>query len=92
MVSFTELIQQRWATSNSLLCVGLDPDPERLPEPFSGDAGRLFAFNREIIDATAAFACAFKPQIAYYAAHRAEEQLEQTIRYIVENYPEIPVR
>ena len=51
----------------------------------------LFAFNREIINATAPWACAFKPQIAHYAAVAAEPQLEQTIHYIKQHHPDIPV-
>jgi len=87
---FLEKLRQAWRTQNSLLCVGLDPDPSKLPQGLS-DGHKLFEFNRRIIEATAPWSCAFKPQIAYYAAAGAENQLEMTIRYIVDNYPNIPV-
>ena len=89
-MSFMEKLRQAWRRQNSLLCVGLDPDPAKLPEILSGDQ-TLFEFNRQIIDATAPWSCAFKPQIAYYAAAGAEKQLEMTIRYIADNYSNIPV-
>ena len=73
-----------------MLCIGLDPDPRKFPNVISG-AGAIFAFCRSIVDATADLACAFKPQIAYFAAIRAEEQLEQIIHYIHDQYPHIPV-
>lgn len=75
-----------------MLCVGLDPDPSRLPSPFDGapdvpDATERFC--REIVDATADVVCAFKPQIAYFASHGAEAQLERLCRYIRETYPDV---
>ncbi len=87
---FQEKLRHAWRKQNSLLCVGLDPDPAKLPGVLTG-GHTLFEFNRRIIDATAKWSCAFKPQIAYYAAVGAENQLEMTIRYIVDNYPDIPV-
>jgi orotidine-5'-phosphate decarboxylase len=74
-----------------MLCVGLDPDVTKLPLALSGNGGAIYAFCREIVDATADLVCAFKPQIAYFASERAEDQLEQLIDYIHQNYPEIPV-
>ena len=87
---FLQKIRQAWSAQNSLLCVGLDTDPVRIPASISGN-DRIFRFNRHIIDATADWACAFKPQIAYYAAVAAEDQLEKTINYIRDKYPLIPV-
>ncbi len=87
---FKEQLNLAWRSRNSLLCVGLDPDLEKLPDSIKGTEP-LFTFNREIIDATAPWVCAFKPQIAYYSAVGAEIELVKTINYIKENYPDIPV-
>ena len=87
---FKEKLKAAWCNQNSLLCVGLDPDPDRLPGSITGPR-RLFEFNRRIIDATAESVCAFKPQIAYYSAVGAEDQLVLTIDYIQQHYPGIPV-
>ena len=76
---------------DSLLCVGLDPDPAKFPAPWTGDASRIFDFCSAIVDATKDLVLAFKPQIAYFAAHRAEDQLEQLMAYIRRVAPEVPV-
>jgi len=76
---------------DSLLCVGLDPEPERFPAPWQGDPARIFDFCSAIVDATKDLVCAFKPQIAYFAAHRAEEQLERLMGYIHRVAPDVPV-
>jgi orotidine-5'-phosphate decarboxylase len=76
---------------DTMLCVGLDPDVTKLPLALPGNGGAIYSFCREIVDATADLVCAFKPQIAYFASERAEDQLEQLIDYIHQNYPEIPV-
>ncbi|MGB0268290.1 MAG: orotidine-5'-phosphate decarboxylase, partial [Pseudomonadales bacterium] len=73
--------------SDSLLCVGLDPDPKRFPPGFSRDGDGIKAFNRRIIDATAEHVCAFKPQIAYFAALGAEAALEDCIATIRDRAP-----
>ena len=74
-----------------MLCVGLDPDAERLPVPLRGTADGLLRFCTGIVDATAAHACAFKPQIAYFAALGAEAALEALIAHIHRHHPGIPV-
>ena len=74
-----------------MLCVGLDPDPARFPANMQGDASRIFDFCSAIVDATKDLVIAFKPQIAYFAAHRAEDQLEQLIAHIQSVAPEVPV-
>lgn len=74
-----------------MLCVGLDPDPARLPPHLAGAPDAILRFCREIVDATADLACAFKPQVAYFAAQRAEEQLEALIAHIHERHPGVPV-
>ncbi len=90
-MQFMRALEQAWKIKNTLLCVGLDPDPARMPEQFRSTERPLFHFARAIIDATADLVCAYKPQIAYYAAIGAEDELEQTIRYIHEAHPGIPV-
>lgn len=90
-MTFIEQLSTAWTRNNSLLCVGLDPDPKRLPPSLLGEGGAIFSFCRAIVDATADLVCAFKPQIAYFAAQGAEEQLERLISYIHKTYPEIPV-
>ncbi len=90
-MKFVERLKRAWASSQSLLCVGLDPDPDKLPRHLAGAKHPIFAFGRAIVDATADLVCAFKPQIAYYAAARAEDQLEMTIAHIRRHHPAIPV-
>jgi orotidine-5'-phosphate decarboxylase len=90
-MTFMRTLKEAWARQNSLLCVGLDPAIRKLPAPVRDTKTPIFAFNKAIIDATAEHVCAFKPQIAYYAAARAEAALQQTIDYIKDAYPHIPV-
>ncbi len=88
---FSTMLAEASARRESLLCVGLDPDPARFPTPWQGDAARIFDFCARIVDATKDLVCAYKPQIAYFAAHRAEEQLERLMAYIRRVAPEVPV-
>ncbi|HEY5632430.1 MAG TPA: orotidine-5'-phosphate decarboxylase, partial [Burkholderiaceae bacterium] len=74
-----------------MLCVGLDPDPRRMPASLGGRGDAIFAFCRDIVDATAEFACAFKPQIAYFASQRAEDQLEALLAHVRARHPQVPV-
>lgn len=90
-MGFSSLLERRWEASQSLLCVGLDPDTSRFPKSYSTDAEGIEWFLTDIIDATAEFACAFKPQIAYFSAVGAEPQLEKVCAYIRNNYPDIPI-
>jgi len=90
-VNFINKLQAAWTSNNSLLCVGLDPDLERFPDHLRVHPQGIFEFCRAIIDATADLACAFKPQIAYFAALGAEDQLEAICRYLRERYPHIPL-
>src|SRR5471032_1196545 len=90
-MSFIESLNAAWTRTQSLLCVGLDPEPTRFPGALAGRADAIFDFCRSIVDATAPYACAFKPQIAYFAAHRAEDQLEQLIAHIHSAHPGLPV-
>ena len=79
------------ASNQSMLCVGLDPEPAKFPGAWAGDARRIFDFCAAIVDATADQVIAFKPQIAYFAAHRAEDQLERLIAHIHRVAPQVPV-
>ena len=90
-MTFTEKLEMAWQQNNSLVCVGLDPDMNRLPNGISRDKKGLLEFNCAIVDATATLVCAFKPQIAYFAALSAEDVLLKTIQYIKEHHPNIPI-
>jgi orotidine-5'-phosphate decarboxylase len=90
-VNFIDKLNAAWTSNDSLLCVGLDPDLERLPAQLRDEPSGIARFCMAIIDATADLACAFKPQIAYFAALGAEAQLEQICRYLRERYPAIPL-
>ncbi|MES2715049.1 MAG: orotidine-5'-phosphate decarboxylase [Pseudomonadota bacterium] len=89
--SFTDQLAAAQRQADSLLCVGLDPEPARFPGAWRGDASRIYDFCAAIVDATHAQACAFKPQIAYFAAHRAEDQLERLVAHIHRVAPGVPV-
>ncbi|MBC7500970.1 MAG: orotidine-5'-phosphate decarboxylase [Herminiimonas sp.] len=90
-MTFIEKLSAAWSANDSLLCVGLDPDVARFPPHLQQKPDAIFAFCKAIIDATADLACAFKPQIAYFAALRAEDQLEAVCAYLRERYPHIPI-
>ena len=90
-MTFIEKLKNRWTQSNSLLCVGLDPDFDRFPLSIKEKKNPYFEFCTAIVDATAEFACAFKPQIAYFASCGAEGELKDIIDYIHEKHPDIPV-
>jgi orotidine-5'-phosphate decarboxylase len=89
--SFVRSLSDAWQRTGSLLTVGLDPEPSRFPAAFASRPDKIFDFCRDIVDATAPFASAFKPQIAYFAAHRAEDQLEALIGHIHDRHPGLPV-
>src|SRR5688500_13800040 len=72
-----------------MLCVGLDPDVTKMPAPLAGSPEAIFEFCRAIVDATADVVCAFKPQVAHFAAHRAEAQLERLCHYVRDTYPDV---
>lgn len=90
-MTFIEKLKQAWQKNNSLVCVGLDPDISKFPEVLPRGVDSIFAFNKAIIDATHDLVCAYKPQIAYFAAYGAEEQLKLTIDYLRDTYPDIPI-
>jgi orotidine-5'-phosphate decarboxylase len=90
-MSFMTALRQRWQTANTLVCVGLDPEPSKFPACFANDPDAVFAFCRDIADATAPYACAFKPQIAHFAALGAEAALERLIAHIKSTHHDVPV-
>ena len=89
--SFTDTLRQRWQAADSMLCVGLDPDPARIPAHLGTGPDAIDRFCRDIIAATADTVCAFKPQIAYFAAQGAEDVLAGLIAHIHAKHPGIPV-
>ena len=91
MNTFLSRLERSWARSDSLVCIGLDPEIERFPGQIADHASPIFQFNKAIIDATADLVCAYKPQFAHYAAYEAEDQLQRTIEYIHGAYPGVPV-
>lgn len=90
-MNFIDKLKTRWRSNNTLVCVGLDPDLNKIPEHIRAMKHPILEFNRAIIDSTHDLVCAYKPQIAYYSAFGAEHELKLTIEYIHNNYPEIPV-
>ena len=90
-MNFTSQLARAEAQNDSLLCVGLDPDPSKFPGSWKDDPARIFDFCASIVDATRDLVISFKPQIAYFAAHRAEEQLERLIAHIHNTAPQVPV-
>jgi len=90
-MTFVDMLADAERRHQSLLCVGLDPEPSRFPAHLQGDVGRIYDFCAAIVDATADLALAFKPQIAYFAAHRAEAQLEKLMAHMRKAAPGVPV-
>jgi len=90
-MKFTQQLAAAQAANQSLLCVGLDPEPAKFPGAWRDDPARIYDFCAAIVAATKDLACAFKPQIAYFAAQRAEAQLERLIACIHETAPGVPV-
>ncbi|MDM0115374.1 orotidine-5'-phosphate decarboxylase [Variovorax sp. J22R133] len=90
-MTFLEQLRGAAQQNRSMLCVGLDPEPTRFPGALKGDATRIYDFCARIVDATADLVIAFKPQIAYFAAHRAEDQLEKLMEHMRRNAPHVPV-
>ena len=80
-MTFLDAVLARQRETGSMLCVGLDPDPDRFPAGFAGDVQGITAFNRLVIDATLDLCCCVKPQFAHYAARGAEAALKATIEY-----------
>ncbi len=90
-MNFLDMLRRSERQNVSMLCVGLDPEPARFPAGLAGKAGKIFDFCAAIVDATADQVIAFKPQIAYFAAHRAEDQLERLMAHIRRTASEVPI-
>ena len=90
-MTFLDMLRDAGATNQSMLCVGLDPEPSRFPADMKGNANKIYDFCAHIVDATADLVNAFKPQIAYFAAHRAESQLERLMEHIRRVAPHVPI-
>ena len=90
-MTFLDMLGAAERQNQSLLCVGLDPDPAKFPAAMKGDASKIYDFCAAIVEATADAVIAFKPQIAYFAAHRAEDQLEKLMRHMKAVAPQVPV-
>ncbi len=73
----------------SFLCVGLDTDIRKIPEHLKNHSDPVFSFNKEIIDATARYTVAYKPNLAFYESlgWQGWQSLEKTVRYVRENHP-----
>ena len=85
-MKFHQQLRRAWNASDSMLCVGLDPDPSKFPAVVHGS---VFDFCTAIVGATADVVCAFKPQIAYFSAVGAEHDLERLCAFIRERHPDV---
>lgn len=85
----TELVENIFR-KGTFLCVGLDPDINKMPEHLRDHKDAIFEFNKAIIDATAPYCVAFKPNLAFYECYGVKgwEAFEKTVKYIRENYPD----
>lgn len=92
-MDFLQKLDGAVGKNDSLLCVGLDPNMDKLPEHLRGSKTPFFDFDKAIIDATADLVCAFKPNSAFYEARGADgiAELKRTCDYIRQSYPEIPI-
>jgi orotidine-5'-phosphate decarboxylase len=90
-MTFLDMLRAAERQNDSMLCVGLDPEPAKFPAAMKGDATKIYDFCAAIVEATADLVIAWKPQIAYFAAHRAEDQLEQLVAHMRRVSPHVPV-
>ncbi len=90
-MTFLEMLRAAERQNNSMLCVGLDPEPARFPAGMTGDASKIHDCCAAIVEATADLVIAWKPQIAYFAAHRAEDQLERLVAHMRRVSPQVPI-
>ena len=89
-MDFMQALRNRWTSAESLVCVGLDPEPAKFPAHLANDSDAVFKFCRAIVDATAHYACCFKPQIAHFAALGAEDALRRLIAHIHDAHAGVP--
>jgi orotidine-5'-phosphate decarboxylase len=90
-MTFLDMLRNAERQNGSMLCVGLDPEPAKFPAGLRGDASKIYDFCAAMVDATADLVIAFKPQIAYFAAHRAEDQLERLMAHMRRAAPHVPI-
>lgn len=92
-MTFLQKLDKIIKKNNSLLSIGLDPDLDKIPKNFLKLDDPLFAFNKNVIDSTYELVCAYKPQIAHYAACGITgiNSLLKTINYVLQKYPTIPI-
>lgn len=92
-MNFSNKLNSAVEKNNSLLCVGLDPVLEKIPQLLRKAEDPFFEFNKRIIDATSEYVCAYKPNSAFYEVLGAAgiEELKQTCEYINKKYPAIPI-
>jgi len=90
-MTFLDMLRTAERHNDSMLCVGLDPEPTKFPGKLKGDANKIYDFCAAVVDATADLVIAFKPQIAYFAAHRAEDQLERLMAHMRRAAPQVPI-
>ena len=90
-MTFLDMLERAERQNNSMLCVGLDPEPTKFPDRIKGDSNKIYDFCAAIVDATADVVNSFKPQIAYFAAHRAEGQLERLMEHMRRVAPHVPI-
>ncbi|MBF1387452.1 orotidine-5'-phosphate decarboxylase [Prevotella denticola] len=83
-----QLIHQIF-TKKTFLCVGLDTDISKIPEHLKNETDPIFAFNKAIIDATAPYCVAYKPNLAFYESYGLKGMMafEKTIQYLKDHYP-----
>jgi orotidine-5'-phosphate decarboxylase len=90
-MTFLDQLRNAERQNGSLLCVGLDPEPAKFPAHLRGDASKIYDFCAAIVDATADLVISFKPQIAYFAAHGAEAQLEKLMAHMRRTAPQVSI-
>ena len=90
-MTFLNMLNAAERQNTSMLCVGLDPEPNRFPGKLQGDSSKIYDFCAAIVDSVADLVVAFKPQIAYFAAHRAEAQLELLMAHMRRAAPQVPI-
>lgn len=92
-MSFIKKLEKRMDKVNSLLCVGLDPVIEKIPDKFKNDQDPIFSFNKWIINQTHEYVCSYKPNSAFYESSGAIgiESLKKTCDYLYKNHSDIPI-
>ncbi len=92
-MDFKQKLDSIVAKNNSLLCIGLDPDLEKLPRHLLNLEDPIFEFNKALIDSTSDLVCSYKPNIAFYEAYglKGLESLKKTLEYLQKNYTDIPM-